>query len=224
MILLNPSFLTKTVAASAAAVFLVSCNGMFAGIYDNDDTDNAVSEYGFVGAGADGSQRIYVDATSYTIWNYLDIRDRHASTAEIVSGEEMEPKTWDFAIHRYDAKTNGGRVMATSLTSLAEAAKLTAVPAGEWVSDIWTTNVVICDMSQMMDGIIGYAESYYNPELSSWVTVDTSNMPPSYSMNPNVYILELADKTHAALQLVNFMDSEGVKGFMTVDYIYPLKF
>lgn len=209
-------------AAIVAAALLTSCDGVFSGIYD--EAESYDTGYGFIGAGTDGSRRIYIDATNYATWNYLDIHDRHASTAEIVLGEEIEPKTWDFAVHRYDVKTNGGRVMATSLTSLSEAAALKLAPQGDWVSDIWTTNVVIYDMSQMMQGIIGYAETFYNPELSGWVALDMSSMPPSYSMNPNVYILELADKTHAALQLVNFMNSEGTKGYMTIDYIYPLKF
>ena len=79
-------------------------------------------------------------------------------------------------------------------------------------------------MSHMMEGYIIYAESFYNPVLSGWLNVDTSEMPPIYTLDPQVYIVEFADGTHAALRLMDFMDKAGVKGYMTIDYIYPLAF
>ncbi len=212
-------------AAVTAVALLSSCNGMFSGIYDNEDESTKFdTDYGFIGAGDDGSMRIYIDASSYTVWNYLDLHNRRAVSEEIGGEENTEPEKWDFAVHRYDTKTNSGRVMATSLTSLAQAASLTSAPAGEWTEDIWTTNKITVDMSHMMDGYLVYDESFYNPTLSGWLNVDTSSMPPSYSMSDRVYLLELADGTHAAIKLVNYMYNAGVKGFMTIDYIYPLKF
>lgn len=93
--------------------------------------------------------------------------------------------------------------------------------AEDFVADEWTTDRITIDMSQMMDGIIVYAEDYYNPCLSRWLDVDTSTMPPVYTLSGRVYLLRLADGTYAALRLTNFMDDAAVKGVMTIDYLYP---
>ena len=76
-------------------------------------------------------------------------------------------------------------------------------------------------MSGMMDGNIVYMESYYNEELSKWLNVDKSNMPPTYTLSNKVYMVKLKDGTYAAVRLTNYMNASGVKGFMTIDYIYP---
>ena len=76
----------------------------------------------------------------------------------------------------------------------------------------------------MMNGVILYAPSWYNPELSKWLNVDTSTMPPVYTMSGRVYVLKTQDGKAAALQLNNYMNDSKVKGFMTIDYIYPVKF
>ena len=92
----------------------------------------------------------------------------------------------------------------------------------DFIADEWTTNKITIDMSQMMEGIIKYAEDFYNPCLSKWLNVDTSSMPPVYTLSEKVYILKLQDGTFAALKLSDFMNTSGIKGFMTIDYLYPV--
>ena len=77
-------------------------------------------------------------------------------------------------------------------------------------------------MSQMMDGIILYAEDYWNPCLSRWLDVDTSTMPPIYTLSGKIYLLRLKDGTCAALRLVNFLNDSAIKGYMTIAYLYPV--
>ncbi len=67
------------------------------------------------------------------------------------------------------------------------------------------------------------AASYYNEELSKWLNVDKSNMPPTYTLSNKVYMVKLKDGTYAAVRLTNYMNASGVKGFMTIDYIYPFE-
>ncbi len=220
-------FLLFAAVLSTLFLPLAACNGIFEGIYDSADDmpGEDASGYGFVGAGTTaGSQRIYIDATSYTSWVYLDLHTRKASVIKIEKGEEAEPRSWNLAIHRYDAKTHNGKVLASGLKELSEAAALTSRPSGNWTADVWTTDKISIDMSHMMEGYIIYAESFYNPVLSGWLNVDTSEMPPIYTLDPQVYIVEFADGTHAAIKLMDFMDKAGVKGYMTIDYIYPLTF
>lgn len=100
---------------------------------------------------------------------------------------------------------------------------MASLPQESFVADEWTTDRITVDMSQMMDGIIIYAEDYYNPCLSRWLDVDTSTMPPIYTLSNKVYVLRFSDGTYAALRLSNFMNDAAVKGFMTVDYLYPVE-
>ena len=65
------------------------------------------------------------------------------------------------------------------------------MPEGAYVEDVWTTAKIAIDMSGMMDGNIVYMESYYNEELSKWLNVDKSNMPPTYTLSNKVYMVKL---------------------------------
>lgn len=232
----RPLFHTFIVAVLAVSVVtLPACDGMFEGIYDKEP-EAQESDFGFVRTdAATRSGTIYVDASSYTQWVYVDLHGLSCTTVAYAidenepggSGEPVhwnlaEPDSWDFAIHRYDTKTAGGRVLETSYESL-DALRSAGIPSGDYTEDEKDTgNRITVDMSHMMDGWLVYAVSDYNPVLSKWLDVDTSQMPPIYTMSKKVYVLEMQDGTHAALQLSNYMDASGVKGYMTVDYIYPL--
>lgn len=206
----------------AFLTLLPSCNGIFQGIYDSGEGD-LVTEYGFLEYNpSEKTGTIYIDATDYTKWIYLDFSERTAVTAGM--SEEEAPAEWDIAVHRYDVKTNGAAALETGMTGLELFMSSGAMPEGDYVGDEWTTEQIIVDMSGMMDGNIGYSESWYNRELSKWLKVDTGTMPPVYSMSHKVYAVKLADGTHLALKLSNYMDATGVKGFMTIDYVYPVEF
>ena len=205
-------------AGTAVLLALPACNGIFEGIYDRPSSETD-AEYGFilVDEGA-RTGRIYIDATDYTEWHYVDLHGKQVTTVT-VGGEA--PETWDFAVHRYDAKTNEGAVWESSASDFTALPAPESVPEEQWTVDEWTTDRITVDMSQMMDGIIRYAEDYWNPCLSRWLDVDTSTMPPIYTLSGRVYLLRLADGTVAALRLVNFLNDAAVKGYMTIDYLYP---
>jgi hypothetical protein len=210
-------YIKSLILAGVAAMLLSSCNGLFEDIYDNI-ADESVSEYGFISLATDTQTgTIYVDASSYTKWIYLNFSEQRADS---VSVYETDPQDWDLAIHRYDAKTNGGAVAETDVTDFS---LLSSANVGEYVSDIWTTQKIVTDMSTMMDGYLSYVESDYNEVLSQWLDVDTSNMPPSYTLSGKIYILRLADGTKAALKLENYMNESAVKGYMTIRYMYPIE-
>lgn len=209
---LRAAVLGASVAVSAA------CNGLFEGIYDVPDTN---SGFGFVAVDeATRSGRIYVDATSYEAWVYVDLHGRRVVTSAV--GDE-EPEAWDFAVHRYDGKTNGGSVLETAHEGF-EALRAAGLPQGAFVADVWTTQQITVDMSHMMEGYLVYAESFYNAELSKWLEVDTSAMPPVYTASERVYLVRLKDATLAALRLTGYTDDAGVKGYLTIDYVYPFEF
>jgi hypothetical protein len=198
-------------------MLLSACNGLFADLYDEAPA-TSTAEYGFTEeATATTVGRIYVDATSYTRWTYLNFRALSMDTLDVT---QPAPAEWDLALHRYDAKTNGGAVAETSARDFSE---LATASVGEYRTDTWTTAKVVTDMSHMMDGYLSYVPSDYNETLSTWLNVDTSSMPPSYTLSGRIYIIRLADGTRAAVRLTNFMNAASVKGYMTLEYQYPLE-
>lgn len=203
-----------------AMLLLPACNGIFEDIYDQP-LPQEEAEFGFIKTdNATNTGRIYIDATDYKEWHYIDLHNRSMVTVPV---DGQPPAAWDFAVHRYDAKTNGAKVHESSAVSLGAVPAPGTIPEGEFVTDEWTEDRITTDMSQMMDGIILYAKDFYNPCLSKWLNVDTSTMPPIYTLSGRVYILSLPDGTYAALLLTDFMNDAAVKGFMTIDYQYPVK-
>lgn len=198
---------------------LSSCHGIFGGIYD-EPVEETSDGFGFIKINeATRTGTIYIDASDYTKWNYISLKDKKVVTALY---DEQQPENWDFAVHRYDAKTNSASVFETEYYDLTDISSVSKFSGADFIADEWTTNKITIDMSQMMEGIIKYAEDFYNPCLSKWLNVDTSSMPPVYTLSEKVYILKLQDGTFAALKLSNFMNTSGIKGFMTIDYLYPV--
>lgn len=196
-----------------------SCHGIVHGLYDEPMAE-IENRYGFIYIDEENrSGTIYIDATDYTEWHYIDLHSKTISTKAV--GDEV-PQDWDFAIHRYDAKTNSASVYESPYEDFASLSLLDSLSEYSFVPDIWTKDRITIDMSQMMDGIIVYAEDYYNECLSLWLDVDTSTMPPIYTLSSKIYVLRLEDGSYAALRLANFMNDAAVKGFMTIDYIYPI--
>ena len=200
-----------------ATIILNSCNGIFSGLYDKKP--EATEPFGFVEVNTDGSGTIFIDTREYTNWVYVDLKNKRTATIDM-TGVEPEPAHWDFAVHRYDVKTNGG--MAAE-TSCSEPCQLTGdcVPEPDvFVAD--TASKVMVDLSGMMDGNIVYQESNINKVLSKWLNVDTSTMPPIYTLSRKVFLLRLDDGSMAALLFSDFMDDASVKGYVTIKYVYPL--
>ena len=201
---------------------MVSLMGLFSAcdvledVYDDPTVEKQEGQY-------------YIDATDYAQWVYINL---HTPTPTITTStislddltETGAPDEWDIAQHRYDVKTNGAAVMMTPYHSIKELEAAGLPTEGEWVEDEESDECITVDMSHMMEGYLTYAPGHKNTELGKWVEVDTSNMPPNYTMHDNVMLLRFADGTYAAIQLANFMstDSYQVKGWMTVNYKYPV--
>lgn len=212
-----------------------ACDGILDGIYDeeasddteeSDETTTTGAEYGFISVNkSTNSGTLYIVSTDYYLWTLIDFHTLSIDSLEIDTSLE-DPfddsiTDWDIAVHRYDARTNDGAAIETDYTELSE---LTEIPSGTYVSDEWTDETVYVDMSQMLDGIIGYSECYVNTELSKWIDVDLSNMPPVYTLSNKVYVVRFSDGTYCALKLSNYMKNGGsTKGYLTIDYIYPFE-
>lgn len=211
------------ISIGAAIGLLSSCDGILGSRYDAPEED---VEFGFIRFDSETSSgTIYIDASSYTKWTYLNLDTRTIDTTYINKNGSEDgnvPSAWHIAVHRYDVKTNGGSVLQTEYSDPALLVSSGIMPEGEFKEDILTTDKIAIDMSGMMDGNIIYAPSSYNEELSRWLNVDTSQMPPIYSMSGKVYLLRVSDGRHAAIILRDYMNDAKVKGFMTIDYVFPV--
>lgn len=211
------------ISIGAAIGLLSSCDGILGSRYDAPEED---VEFGFIRFDSETSSgTIYIDASSYTKWTYLNLDTRTIDTTYINKNGSEDgnvPSAWHIAVHRYDVKTNGGSVLQTEYSDPALLVSSGIMPEGEFKEDILTTDKIAIDMSGMMDGNIIYAPSSYNEELSRWLNVDTSQMPPIYTMSGKVYLLRVSDGRHAAIILRDYMNDAKVKGFMTIDYVFPV--
>lgn len=199
---------------------LSSCEGIFESIYDDPEKEDK-EEFGFIHTDTDSNRgTIYINASDYKEWHYIDFDSRTVQTIAIDSVSTV-PEKWDFAIHRYDTKTNQGEVKETKFLHLNDCENKFVEDEQEYTRDIWTTEQIMTDLSQMIDSIIQYTEDYYNPVLSRWIDVDRSTMPPIYTLSNRVYVLRTADQRRMALKFIDFMNYVGDKGFITIDYIYP---
>ena len=224
------SFLISLFSSLVATCLSLTACDMMEGLYDdtNDGTDTTTVA-AYIQTSPDKSQ-YYINATSYTQWVYINLHtDPITITTSNISLDDFvetgAPAEWDYAHHRYDAKTNGATVWMTPYTSIADL-EAAGLPAdANWVADTQSQECIAVDMSHMItDSYLVYAPGYKNEEMSRWVNVDITYMPPTYTLHNNVMLLHLADGTYAAVQLENFMSTDRyqVKGWMTVNYKYPV--
>lgn len=170
---------------------------------------------------------MYVNTSDYYTWTYLNAHTLTMSTLTIdLTATDIlaeEPSEWDIALHRWDTRTNGGKVIETDYTSLDAFETSGTIPSGTWVEDTWYEYVSV-DMSGMMSGNIGYMSCYCNMELTKWMDVDTNNMPPVYTPSGKVYVVQFADGSYMACILSNYINAKGTKCYLTIDYIFPIEF
>lgn len=146
----------------------------------------------------------------------------YKGVVETRSGVDETSFKWDIALHRYDVKTNGASAVATSESDMA---KVTAIPADGYVSDIKTDSIMV-NTAGMMNSKIGYATDTWNEVLNKGVEFDSSVMPPtpnSWSMSGLVYVVKLASGDYAKIKFTDYSNEAGASGHISFDYVYPFK-
>lgn len=205
------------ILAGVIAMSLLSCDG----IYDDPD------DFPFLKPSRAQSYQ-FVDCTNYTTWVYLNLHKQETLTLDY--REPNVPMEWDLAMHRYDVKTNGGSGLETSYTSLDEFQSdvekgLYGCPDESlWVSDV--DDSITIDVSHMLEGYLVNVPAVINLELTKWLNVNISTMPPIYIPSNKVYLLRLSDSSVAAIRFMGFANPmrDNAKGYISFDYIYPVTF
>ncbi|MGN1255878.1 MAG: HmuY family protein [Bacteroidaceae bacterium] len=160
----------------------------------------------------------------YTYW--FDVLGKGLSEYEFRGSystqPQPEPRAWTIAIHREVVRTNRCGVLQTDYTSMADLPESSsAFRDAEFRTDEWSERDVWVMQGQMLQGLIGCQGIPINQVLSGWYTCHIPPMPPTYTMNPRVYVLRLANGRHAALQLANHLSPSGTKCCFTINYRYP---
>lgn len=210
-----PDIIKCICATGVVLLSLSSCDS----IYDDpSEIPSTVTEFGLYEN---------VDATDYKQWVYLNLEDSTQTTLSYDNTADI-PSQWHLALHRYDLKTNGGSACQTAYTSLEDLRTdlengSFALPAlSEFAAD--EDGKITIDMSHMMEGWLDYADAQLNKVLGTWLDVDTSNMPPNYTMGDKVYLVRMADGTVAAIKFTGYSNpyKSNTKGYISFTYIYPL--
>jgi hypothetical protein len=160
----------------------------------------------------------------YTYW--YDIFGKGLSVNKfssfIPTASQPEPENWDIGIHYVNARTNGGSVLETSYTSIDDLPASSADFSGlTFTPDEWTENVVWADWDLVLTKYMGCQGIKINKVLSSWIDVELVTPPPVFTLNNHVFIVRLKNGKYAAVQLQNYMSSNGTKGCLTINYKYP---
>ena len=160
----------------------------------------------------------------YTYW--YDIFGQGLSKNEFrafaPTATQAEPDHWDRAIHYADARTNGGAVLKTSYTSIDDLPASSADFSGtEFTPDEWSESDVWADQTEQLNKILGCQGININKVLSSWLQVEMKSLPPLFTLDSHVFLIRLKSGRYAAVQLKNYMDANGDKGILTINYKYP---
>ncbi len=129
---------------------------------------------------------------------------------------------WDIAFHKYDVKTNGGSVVKLNTTDLASVS-LSTVEGQSFTADV--NKSVMVDMSNMMQGFVGYMDTKVNEVLTGYLTATpTGSMPPyTYELNSNVFVVKMADGQYAKMRFTDYTNAKNQAVYATFDYEFPLK-
>ncbi|MDR0604427.1 MAG: HmuY family protein [Bacteroidales bacterium] len=161
-----------------------------------------------------------VDASNYGKWVYISFSSGLFLNEQ---GEEVEldyqnDLSWDMALHRYDVRLNGGEsgkgqgaALETIYTELNE---VTVIPESGYILDVMDSIMASAAMPPV------YEAQPYNLEASKWMNVNTSKMPPSYTLSDKVYIFKTAEGKHVKIIFTDYRNAEDKTGHIKFSYAY----
>jgi hypothetical protein len=171
-----------------------------------------------------------LDCSSYQQWNFFSFA-QGSLIGTCDAGNEADYEAWskradwDLAFHRQDVKTNSGAsgvgkggILEYNFNGQAfdfDAVK--EVPETGYQAD--EQDSVIYDMSQMMQGVIGYAKTGLSQPPKKWAVL-TDMMNSKWEYAQKVFIIRTADAKYAKIYLKDFKNDLGVSGTITMQYVY----
>lgn len=207
------------------ALAFSSCDGMFEGIYD-EPVPEKQSEFGFkditnVSATENTSAYsrgwLYVKTVDYTGWTYIDFESQTVGYAGVY--DDYDGK-WDIAIHRYEVKTNNGKTKRTAFSDFDNLLSQDYLEAGGYEADEWNEDRVAIDLSGILDYNVVFLPTYVS-QVIDWVQVIYPPYPPTYKSHDKIFVIKLENGKRVAMRLENYVNNNGVKAYLTIEYVYP---
>ena len=160
----------------------------------------------------------------YTYWydvfgKGLSVHEKRAFRPTDV---QPEPAHWSIAVHRNNVRTNNAAVLETNFTSIDQLPKESSdFSGGDFKADEWNETDVWFDQAQMLQGLVGCQGIKVSKVLSGWLTVSLPPIPPAFTSDSHVFLIRFNNGRYAAVQLENYMNAEGTKCWLTINYKYP---
>jgi len=173
---------------------------------------------------------VILDCSSYTQWHFFSF-DEEKIIGSCDANNETEYNKWfnrtdwDLAFHRQDIKTNSGKsgngkggIVEYNFNGASFNFDIVnSAPKDGYAID--TEDSIIYDMSQMMQGVIGYVHTGLAQPTKRWATLtDMQNSRWEYAQK--VFIVRTAEGKFAKIYLKNFKNNTGTSGTITMQYFY----
>lgn len=158
----------------------------------------------------------FIDVRSYTEWKYFSFEK-----GEVVEVTDFQDDlSWDIAFHRSDVRLNGGasgkgKAEAVN-TNKTDWDAVTEAPANGYVKD---------ETGKITTAFTGAGtteeDQPFSQTVTGWLTVDTSNPPPTYTIHNWIYVLKATDGNYVKLQLYDNKDvRNAAAGYVSFKYQY----
>ncbi|WP_281670617.1 HmuY family protein [Rikenella microfusus] len=159
-----------------------------------------------------------IDAPGFDKWVYFSFDKEAVIETDGSYSALYNSKTWDLAFHRGDIRTNSGPSGCGNggayKTSSTDMSTVTEKP-GEVTYTIDTkAEISFPDMRTK-------AEQSKNEALADWYT--SSGMPPTYTVNGNVYFIKTAEGKYAKVKFTDYTNDKGEGGHIAFEYEYPVE-
>ena len=189
------------------AIVLILMGLLFMSSCEKEDSEVVIKVYtgekenSNVSVLSDGSVKLQLDmAGDYTHWYYYSFDEQKVTKSEVGT---PEPDVWDLAFHRFDIKTNDMGVIAYSADAYDG---ISVIPAEGYVLDTENDSIAV-DMTDVMNGNIGYVHSHINQEISRFVTYSLESYPPVYTYHPKSFVLRTKNARFFKLKVLDWRNN-----------------
>lgn len=187
--------------------FLMLLSVLFLTACDKDDKGSALP--------GDVKDIQFINATSYTDWVYFSF-----SKGEVVTVTDYQNDlSWDIAFHRGDVRLNGGASGKGNgeavNTQKTDWNAVTEAPSSGYVKD------QVGKITTSFTGTgITEEDQPFSQTLTTWLTVDTSNPPPKYTLHNWIYVVKAADGNYVKLWIYDNKNEKNAAGYVSFRYQY----
>lgn len=156
---------------------------------------------------------------NYSRWLYFSFEKNDTITIS-------DPKNsldWDIAFHRWDVRTNGGlsgkglgAAIKTATTDIN--AELSKPSDNQWKTDSLILTYVNPPVMNDSSGADQRKEVPGSKVLSGWVSVFMGQIPPTYTLTKEVFLVKSASGKVYRVQFKNYMNARAEKGYASFIY------